>query len=84
MASGSGPLTGAGLATAVALITAREDPCVSREAVLEGCDLAGVLAALEEIACVMLSGLPLEEREAQLQFFGLIAAANVAAAAEET
>jgi hypothetical protein len=81
--SGSGPLTGAGLATAVALLAARKDSCVSREAVLEGCDPAEVLAATEEIAWVLLSRLPLEEREAQLQFFGLVAAANVAAAAGE-
>lgn len=73
MASGSGPLTGAALAAAVALITARDDPDVTREAVLEGCDPLEVLVAMEEIAAVMLSSLPAEERRGQLQFFGLVA-----------
>jgi hypothetical protein len=76
------PLTGAGLAVAVALLAAREDLFVSREALLDGCDVGEVLAAMEEVARVMLSKLPLEEREAQLRFFGLIAAANVAASAD--
>lgn len=84
MASGiRGPLTGAGLAAAVALITARNDPAVGREAVLEGCDLAEVLVAMEEIAAVMLSSLSAEEREARLQFFGLVAAKAAAAAVGE-
>lgn len=83
MSGGGHPLTGAGLAVAVALITAREDPAVSREALLEGCDLAVALAAMEEVAHVLLSRLTLEERAAQVQFFGLVAAANIAAAAGE-
>ena len=78
MASGSGPLTGAGLAAAVALITARNDPDVTRGTVLEGCDLAEVLTAMEEIAFVVLSTLPSDERERMLQFFGLTAIAAAA------
>ena len=74
--------TGRGLATAIALITAREYPEeVTRAAVLEGCDLAEVLEAMEEIACVQLSRLPADERKSQLEFLGLVAAANVAAVA---
>jgi hypothetical protein len=75
--------TGRGLAAAIALITAREYPEVSRAAVLEGVDLAEVLEAMEEIACVQLSRLAPDERNSQLQFLGLVAAANVAAAAGE-
>jgi hypothetical protein len=58
---------------AVALITAREDPAVSREAVLEGCELSEALAGMEEIAAVVMGMLPFEERERLLRSFGLTA-----------
>jgi hypothetical protein len=75
--------TGRGLATAIALITCREYPEeVTRAAVLEGCDLAEVLEAMEEIACLQLSRLTPDERNSQIQLLGLIAAANVAAASD--
>ena len=73
MSGGVYPLTGAGLAVAVSLITAREDPAVSREALLEGCDLAEVLMAMEEIAAVVMSTVPSDEGERLLRSFGLTA-----------
>jgi hypothetical protein len=80
--SSGGLLTRAGLATAVALITAREDPEVARKAVLEGCDLAEALRGMEEIAAIVMSSLPSGERERLPQFFGLTAIKASAAAGE--
>jgi len=77
----AGPLTGAGLAAAVALITAREDPDVDRGAVLEGCDLAEALAGMETITQVVMSSLVPGERERLLRFFGMTAIAAAAGGA---
>jgi hypothetical protein len=74
----SGGLPGEGLAAAVARVTAREDPAVTREEVLEGCDLGAALRGMKEIAFVAMSSLPSEERESKPQFFGLVAAKAVA------
>ena len=47
----------------------------------QGAEVPTVPAGMEGAAHVLLSRLTLEERAAQVQFFGLVAAATIAAAA---
>lgn len=74
----------AGLATAVALLTRRTMPDVSRDEVLGGQPVAPVLAAMEVITGVLLDArIPADHGAWLLEGLGLIAAKRAACVARD-